>query len=427
MNFWVYKKNPQLKKKRIIKTEKRFLTVFIFFICIFCADCKRKQKNVIIENKEISAAQKNLNGYLINNICSILNNKKIKNESDDFFYLKKILSYKFFNKDGFFYCFEKYFPDYISIYECSEFYSESLDTGDWVDSLIIRIEEERISNEIAKMETDVLSDLENSDVSVIEEILDEHSEQIENVFSDSLEQKEIVSKNGNLIFMEFEQEKLITKKTENGYEIIHSQNNSVTRNYYNQNFLLESSQKWEIEPSKIQENQNPVSIENYFYDEKTSAVTKKEIITYDGELQNLQIIFYNDRKQISSKEEYQIIDKKRNLIQKNDLKYDKDGNIIQNEKTEYFYNQDFSVLTEQFSRKYVYKINEDDFPPDFEYFENDVLKMRNKYSSQKGNYTSQVFFEDDFSVKTYYIDEKKVKEVYYSGESVLRVKNYDKQ
>lgn len=427
MNFWVYKKNPQFKKKRIIKTEKRFLTVFIFFICIFCADCKRKQKNVIIENKEITAAQKNLNGYLINNICSILNNKKIKNESDDFFYLKKILSYKFFNKDGFFYCFEKYFPDYISIYECSEFYSESLDTGDWVDSLIIRIEEERISNEIAKMETDVLSDLENSDVSVIEEILDEHSEQIENVFSDSLEQKEIVSKNGNLIFMEFEQEKLITKKTENGYEIIHSQNNSVTRNYYNQNFLLESSQKWEIEPSKIQENQNPVSIENYFYDEKTSAVTKKETITYDGELQNLQIIVYNDRKQISSKEEYQIIDKKRNLIQKNDLKYDKDGNIIQNEKTEYFYNQDFSVLTEQFSRKYVYKINEDDFPPDFEYFENDVLKMRNKYSSQKGNYTSQVFFEDDFSVKTYYIEEKKVKEVYYSGESVLRVKNYDKQ
>lgn len=427
MNFWVYKKNPQFKKKRIIKTEKRFLTVFIFFICIFCADCKRKQKNVVIENKEISAAQKNLNGYLINNICSILNNKKIKNESDDFFYLKKILSYKFFNKDGFFYCFEKYFPDYISIYECSEFYSESLDTGDWVDSLIIRIEEERISNEIAKMETDVLSDLENSDVSVIEEILDEHSEQIENVFSDSLEQKEIVSKNGNLIFMEFEQEKLITKKTENGYEIIHSQNNSVTRNYYNQNFLLESSQKWEIEPSKIQENQNPVSIENYFYDEKTSAVTKKETITYDGELQNLQIIFYNDRKQISSKEEYQIIDKKRNLIQKNDLKYDKDGNIIQNEKTEYFYNQDFSVLTEQFSRKYVYKINEDDFPPDFEYFENDVLKMRNKYSPQKGNYTSQVFFEDDFSVKTYYIEEKKVKEVYYSGESVLRVKNYDKQ
>ena len=30
-------------------------------------------------------------------------------------------------------------------------------------------------------------------------------------------------------------------------------------------------------------------------------------------------------------------------------------------------------------------------------------------------------------VKTYYIEEKKVKEIYYSGESVLRVKNYDKQ
>ena len=72
-------------------------------------------------------------------------------------------------------------------------------------------------------------------------------------------------------------------------------------------------------------------------------------------------------------------------------------------------------------------MNVEDFPPDFEYFENDVLKMKNKYSSQKGSYTSQIFFEDDFSVKTYYIEEKKVKEIYYSGESVLRVKNYDKQ
>ena len=51
--------------------------------------------------------------------------------------------------------------------------------------------------------------------------------------------------------------------------------------------------------------------------------------------------------------------------------------------------------------------------------------MRNKYSSKKGSYTSQIFFEDDFSVKTYYIEEKKVKEIYYLGDSVLRIKNYE--
>lgn len=426
MNFWVYKNIPQIKKMRTKNTVKIFLTSLILFICFFGAGCNKKQKSVIIENTEITAEQKKLKEYLFKNICSILNDKKIKNENDGFFYLKKILSYQYFDKDGFFYYFEKYFPDYISIYECSRFYSESLETADWVDSFIIKIEEERIADEIAKMETDALSDLENSELSVIEEILDEQNEQIEKVFSDSVEQKEIFSRNGNLIFMEFNQEIFIPKKTENGYEIIHSQNNNVTRNFYNQKFLLESSQKWVIEPLKIQENQNPVSIENYFYDDETSAVTKTEKITYDGDIQNLQMILYDEKKQISQKKEYKIIDEKKHLIQQNDFKYDEAGNIIQNEKKEYYYNEDFSVLNEQFSRKYVYKINEEKLPPDFEYFENDVLKMRNKYSVQKGNYTSQVFFEDDFSVKTYYIEEKKVKEVYYSGESVLRVRNYDK-
>lgn len=426
MNFWVYKNIPQIQKMRTKNTVKIFLTSLILFICFFCAGCNKKQKSVIIENTEITVEQKKLKEYLFKNICSILNDKKIKNENDGFFYLKKILSYQHFDKDGFFYYFEKYFPDYISIYECSKFYSESLDTADWVDSFIIKIEEERIADEIAKMETDALSDLENSELSVIEEILDEQNEQIEKVFSDSVEQKEIFSRNGNLIFMEFNQEIFIPKKTENGYEIIHSQNNNVTRNFYNQKFLLESSQQWVIEPLKIQENQNPVSIENYFYDDETSAVTKTEKITYDGDIQNLQMILYDEKKQISQKKEYKIIDEKKHLIQQNDFKYDEKGNIIQNEKKEYYYNEDFSVLNEQFSRKYVYKINEENLHPDFEYFENDVLKMRNKYSVQKGNYTSQVFFEDDFSVKTYYIEEKKVKEVYYSGESVLRVRNYDK-
>ena len=51
--------------------------------------------------------------------------------------------------------------------------------------------------------------------------------------------------------------------------------------------------------------------------------------------------------------------------------------------------------------------------------------MKNKYSIEKGNYTSQVFFDDDFNVKTYYENDIKVKEVYSLGENILRVKNYD--
>ena len=109
----------------------------------------------------------------------------------------------------------------------------------------------------------------------------------------------------------------------------------------------------------------------------------------------------------------------------NVIKYDDDLNIIENESTEYYYIEDFLLLTDSFSKKYVYTKNPDDIPPDFEYFEDDVLKMKNKYSIEKGNYTSQVFFDDDFNVKTYYENDIKVKEVYSLGENILRVKNYD--
>ena len=424
MNFWDYKNYPHIKRMRT-KTIKKIFSIIFFTICIFFVGCDKKQKEISLENTENSAKQKKLDEYLFKNICSILENKKIKDESDEFFYLKKILTYKYFDKNGFFYYFEKYFPDYVSIYECSRFYSDNFETTDWIDSLILKIEEERIADEIAKMETETLSELEKSENSMIEEIFDKQNEQIEKVFSDSIEQKEVSSKNGNLIFMEYDNEQFIPKKTENGYEIIHSQNNNVTRNFYNQKFLLVSTQKWEIESSRIQEKQTPVSVENYFYDNETSAVIKTEKITYDANVQNLQIIFYNDKKQISQKKEYKIINEKRFLIQQSDFKYDDEGNILQNEKNEYFYNDDFSVLIEQYSRKYVYKRNDENLPPDFEYFENEILKMRNKYSSQKGSYTSQIFFEDDFSVKTYYIEEKKVKEIYYLGDSVLRIKNYE--
>ena len=60
-----------------------------------------------------------------------------------------------------------------------------------------------------------------------------------------------------------------------------------------------------------------------------------------------------------------------------------------------------------------------------QYSENGILKLRNKYSDQKGTYTSQVFFDDGFSVKTYYENNARVKEVYYSGNKVMREKIYE--
>ena len=80
-----------------------------------------------------------------------------------------------------------------------------------------------------------------------------------------------------------------------------------------------------------------------------------------------------------------------------------------------------------FAKKYTYSYNGDEIPPDFLYYENGVLKMQNKYSTTKGTYTSRIYFDDDFSVKTYYENELRVKDTYYSGNKILREKLYEER
>ena len=97
--------------------------------------------------------------------------------------------------------------------------------------------------------------------------------------------------------------------------------------------------------------------------------------------------------------------------------------VISEENISYKYDEIYSMLKYEFNKKYTFSNNKEDIPPDFEYFENGVLKMKNKYSLQKGNYTSLIFFEN-FSVKVYYESEIRVKEVYFKNGEIVRVKNY---
>ena len=101
--------------------------------------------------------------------------------------------------------------------------------------------------------------------------------------------------------------------------------------------------------------------------------------------------------------------------------------MLSDELTDYYYEKDnYEELEYSFVKKYTYAYNEGEILPDFQYYENGILKMQNKYSAQKGTYTSRIFFEDGFSVKTYYEDEIRVKDIYYSGNKVLREKVYEK-
>ena len=108
------------------------------------------------------------------------------------------------------------------------------------------------------------------------------------------------------------------------------------------------------------------------------------------------------------------------------LSYDETGFCFTDERIEHVYkDNEFKKPDYSFNKKYVYSFNSDDIPPDFEYFENGILKMKNKYSVDKGSYTSQVFFDNNFSVKAYYENEVRVRDVYYNGNTALKEKVYE--
>ena len=74
-------------------------------------------------------------------------------------------------------------------------------------------------------------------------------------------------------------------------------------------------------------------------------------------------------------------------------------------------------------QNYSYKKDEE-IPPDYEYYENGELKIKTTYTT-KTEYTTQVFFDDSFSVITYYDDGKKLRDEYYNKDTFVREKIYE--
>lgn len=310
-----------------------------------------------------------------------------------------------------FYIIETIFPDMKGTIDSTGFYDAAVDTGNWVDQLLIHLEEERIAEELNQME-------ENLEMG--EYLPDQnYEEEIEKVFSNEIQAKELTDKNEVLKFMEFDREIFIPQKTADGYLIIHSSGDRTSRNFYNENYQIEIKENWKISGAN---NAQLLQTETFIYDEENSRVAKKIVTTKDDETE----FIYNEENLVAESSKYNIYKDNKYLISKSSIKYTEDKKVKEDLTTVYTFNADYTKRTDSFSKKYVYFYNEDEeIPPDFEYYEENILKMKNKYSTEKGFYTSQIFFDGDFSVKTYYEDNLKVKDVYTKGNEVIRTKNYE--
>lgn len=315
-----------------------------------------------------------------------------------------------------------------------DFYTPACDNGAWVEELLARLEEERIADELASME-ESLSEYQNVEIAETEksEVENESAEsaevpenaepqlsEVEKFFSQEKADTIIHDKNNKLKFYEFENE-IFAPQYQNGNLInIHANGNYIDRYFYDDNYHLIKKENWNIpsvQGAKLEKT------EEYEYYPDSNVVSKKTVTTSAA----FEKLTYSETSKILTSEKYAITEEKNQITSKRKLSYDSEDRLVSDSLTEYFYaDKEYKELDYSFTKKYDYAYNEGEIPPDFKYYENDVLKMLNKYSSEKGKYVSEIFFDKNFSVKTYYENDVRVKDVFYNGGKITREKLYDK-
>ncbi len=327
-----------------------------------------------------------------------------------------------------------------------DLYNPALDDATWVESVFARIEEERIAEELRVMEesleeyqiddgseliktdeeeeTTMNSESESSEASEMsDEPNDSQAEEtlseIEKFFNEEKEEVTKTGKNDLLSFYEFDNEIFTSQDSEGNHILVHSKKEKVNRFFYDDKYKLIKKEVWNI-PSAFKAALEKT--ETYKYFENSKVVSEKDI-TGPYTVENVK--YNNDGKTLSA-EKYAVFEEKKHITEKRLFSYDDNGDLLSDELKEYFYKaDDYKELDYSFTKKYLYSYNDEGIPPDFKYFENGILKMHNKYSTEKGNFTSRIFFDEGLSVKSYYENYIRVRDVYYRNNSIIREKVYE--
>lgn len=334
------------------------------------------------------------------------------------------------------------------------FYSPAEDDASWVDSLLVKLEEERIADELARMEESrleyqmnegekfeeleaVAEADENAEAEEGEAAEPEEKNPIELFFEEQTQGLVLSGKNNQLRFYEFQNEVLSPQKTEEGFEIVHAADGNVMRNFYNQSYQLVKKEEWKIKSASDAKKERT---ELFSYSEETGKVIQKEILTE----KNLEKVSYNAAAFPSSTKKYAVDEDRQFIVMERSWKYDEENRVLFDEQKDYSYkDSDYKNKATVFTRKYEYLYNDqfnkkendkndksgkndkNEIPPDMKYYENGILKMQNKYTAQKGSYICWVYFDENLSVKTYYEEEIRIKDEYYNSGRIVRTKLYE--
>ena len=305
-----------------------------------------------------------------------------------------------------------------------DFYDSYSETADWVDSCIARVEEERIAQQLNEMEELFDENSEFTDELQVED--NEAVAESEGVIISDAPSVDMTDKNNLLAFSEFEREKFVSQTADGKTILIYAFDGNITRLFYDEKLKLEREENWLIKNADNPEIKKSIE---YIYS-KTGVLDTKKCT----EGNQLEISRYLDNGLINKKEVFIILknedgsEKDKKITSSLSRTYNQNKEVKTETATSYTYTDDtYEKIKYTCEQKYVYAYNDGDIPPDFMYYEDGMLKMHNKYAPESGTYTSQIYFDENYSVKTYYENNVRTREVFFMDGVVRREKVYEKK
>lgn len=414
--------------------KKNFFAGLFLLAVLIISGCSQKKEVQTVRNIK---AQEFAFDILYYDLTGNVLNKKNKSFAQNIKLspeIKKILLQKVVvNKAGYtsvLYLTEYLYPECSGFIDSYGFYVPEADNGRWVDKTVFQVQENLVGSQITEL-------LELNPV--VQEMLQEEEaiKEGKEVETEVSVEKILLDSNNRLKVMLFEKEIFIPQIKKDRRVFIHTdlKTNKVTRFFYNESFELYKKEVWKIPNA---DEAKMLFSEEYIYGNDNSI--REKIITEDNTVVHT---WYTTETLV----EKTIVEQKKTITINSD-KSNKDESIEkswfwQKSETKWTYNSEGKITSEilteyeepetetnktktAFVKKqlFIYNNMEQELPPDYEYYENDVLKNQIVYSA-KGNYISKVFFDGDFAVTTYYENNKKIKDVYSVGGIVRRVKTYE--
>ena len=374
--------------------KKLFWAIVLLFVLL--SSCSHKKQKTVYLPKNFSA-------QVIQNLDFIVD-RLLRNKTPGLF--DNLMYTRVYTREFRGYLFELYNPYCRGIKDSSGFYSDACDNGQWVEQMLLALEEARMGEEIFSL----LEDESLIAPPIIEESPEgpvvENAAQIEKVFTDS---------SGQLTIMKYGSELFIPQHKADSSVLVHYSGKTAIRLFYDSLYRLVKKELWKLES---------------VYD---SAVTGLELYEYTGssKIPDTKTVQNNEYKLVSKlnsdglvieADKYSLKENEDSvLLSRTTWKYDEQKRVTDEVVFEYGKAGNKEAPVNEKKQKFIYNEGADVY----EYYENGSLKIKTEYA-EKGNYATTIFFDAHSSVTTWYQDYVKVRDVYMNDGVKTREKVYEK-